>query len=150
MPDGDVADVADAHRHSILRAHDDVADVRGIANQAQAANVIELAALRIKSAAGIGVIDGQLLHHRRHGDVVGVKFRRIEQHLVLHHRATKAGIVRDARHLLVFALDHPVFVDLQFLRRAVRALDDIAIDEALMGWRAAPAWELRRWDRSPR
>ena len=130
VPDGHVADIADAHRHSVLRAHDDVADVRGIANQAEAANVVELAALRIESAAGVGVVDRELLHHGRHGDVVGVESCRIEQHLILHHGAAETGVVRNARHLLVFALDHPVFVGLQFLRRAVGALDHVAIDQA--------------------
>ncbi len=129
VADRHVADIADTHRHAVLRTDDDVADVRGIANEAEAANVIELAALRVESAAGIGVVDGELLDHRGHSDVVGVKPSGIEQHLILHHRAAETGIVCNARHLLVFALDDPVFVDLQFLRRAVRTLDDIAIDE---------------------
>ena len=127
--DGDLADVADTHRHPILRAHDYVADVARIAHQAQAANVIKLAALRIESAAGIGVVDGELLQHGRHRDVVCVEPSRIEQHLVLHHRAPETGIVRDPGNLLVFALDDPIFVDLQLLRRAVRTLEYISIDQ---------------------
>src|SRR6202034_2503606 len=42
----------------------------------------------------------------------------------------KSGIVSDAAHLFVFALDHPIFESLQFLRRAVRAFQHIAIDKA--------------------
>ena len=61
VPDGHVADVADTDRHPVLRADDDVADVCGIANQPEPTHVVELAALRIKSASGIGVIDRQLL-----------------------------------------------------------------------------------------
>ena len=101
-----------------------------------AAHVIELAALRIESAARIGVVDRELLNHGRHRDVVGVELCRIEQHLILHHSAAETGIVRDARHLLVLALNDPVFEDLQFLRGAVGALQHIAIDE--------PRWARER------
>ena len=97
-------------------------NVAVVANQAEAAHVVKLAALRIKSAAGVGVVDGELLDDLRDGDVIAVEPRRIEQHLILHHRAAEAGIVRHARHLLVLALDHPIFDRFQFLRRAVGAL----------------------------
>ena len=55
--DGDVTDVADAHRHAILRANDHVADVPRVAHQPEAANIVKLAALRVESAAGIGIVD---------------------------------------------------------------------------------------------
>src|SRR5271169_6169762 len=92
-----------------LRADDDAADVLHILDQAQAAHVIKLAALRIKSAAGVGVVHGKLLEHLRDGDVIAVEPRGVEQHLVLHHGAAKSGIIGDVAHLLVLALDHPSF-----------------------------------------
>ncbi len=130
VPDGHIADVADADRHPVLRPHDDVPDVFGIANETEAAHVIELPALGIEAAPGIGIVHRQLLDHSRHGHVIRVEFGRIEQHLILHHGAAKAGVVGYPGDLLVFPLDHPVFVDLQLLGRAVRALNDVAVDEA--------------------
>ena len=67
--------------------------------------------------------------HLRHGEVVAVDFGGIEQHLILHDRAAETGIVRDAGHGLVGALDHPVFIGLQLLRGAVRTLNHIAINQ---------------------
>ena len=128
VADGDLADVADAHRHAVVVSHDDVADVFGLGHQPESAHVEELRALRIKTAAGVGVVGGQRIQHLRQGNVVAVKLGGIEQHLVLHHRAAEAGIVGHAGHGLVGALDHPVFVGLQLLRSAVRALDHVAID----------------------
>src|SRR6202042_2368487 len=93
VADGDFADVANAHRNAILRADDHAANVLNVFDQAQAAHVIKLAALRIKSAAGIGVVHGKLLNDLRDGDVIAVEARGIEQHLVLHHRTAKAGVI---------------------------------------------------------
>ena len=59
--DGDVADIAHTHRHAVLRADNYVADVGFVAKQADSANVIKLAALRIEAAAGVRVIDRKLL-----------------------------------------------------------------------------------------
>ncbi len=129
VADGDFADVAYAHRHAILRADDHAADVLHVLDQAQAAHVIKLAALRIKSAAGVGVVHGKLLDHLRDGDVIAVEPRGIEQHLILHHGAAEAGIIGDAAHLLVLALDHPIFESFQFLRRAVGALQHVAVNQ---------------------
>ena len=108
MADLHLADIADADRHAFVGADDDVLDVLGIADQADAAHVIELAALRVETAAGVGIVVRQRLHHLRHGQVVAVKPRGIEQHLVLHGGAAEAGIVRHAGHGLIGALDHPV------------------------------------------
>src|SRR5271154_7110489 len=119
----------DTHRNPVLRTNDDVPNIRGVTDQPKAANIIELSTLRIKSASGIGVVDRKLLYHGRYCDVVPVKSRRVEKHLILHHGAAKAGIVRDPGHLLILALDDPVFEDLQFLRRAVRTLKDIPVHQ---------------------
>ena len=116
VPDGHVAHVANAHRDAVLCSHDDARDIRLVANQPQPAHVVELAALRIKSAAGIGVVDSKLRHHLRHRDVIAIQARRIEKHLILHHRAAESRIVRHASHLLVLPLDHPILVSLELLR----------------------------------
>ena len=51
--------------HAVLRADENVGDIGGIADQADAAHVIELLALRIESAAGVGVVHRELLNDRR-------------------------------------------------------------------------------------
>ena len=56
VADGYVSDIAHADGHAFVGADDDVADVIGVAHQADAANVIELSALGIETAAGIRVI----------------------------------------------------------------------------------------------
>ena len=89
-----------------------------------------MAALRIESAARVGVVHRELLKHLRHGDVIAVEPRRIEQHLILHHRAAEAGIIRDAGDLFVGALDHPVFESFQFLRGAVGTFNHVAVHQA--------------------
>src|SRR5271170_5723796 len=130
VADGDFTHIAHAHRHAILRADDHAADVLHVLDQTQAAHVIKLAALRIKSAAGVGVVHGKLLEHLRDGDVIAVEPRGIEQHLVLHHGAAKAGIIGDAADLFVLAFDHPIFESFQFLRGAIGTLQDVAINQA--------------------
>ena len=59
MADFHVADILDADGHAVIAADHDVPDVVGIAHQADTAHVIELATLRIESAARVGVIRGQ-------------------------------------------------------------------------------------------
>ncbi len=56
VADRHVANVPDANRHAVVAADDDVSDVVGIADQTDAAYVVELPALGVESAAGIGVI----------------------------------------------------------------------------------------------
>ena len=59
-------DILHIDRNAALLLQHDVADVRRVAHQAQAADVVELAALRIEAAAGVGVVVAQLLRHLRH------------------------------------------------------------------------------------
>ena len=59
VPDGDVANIAHPDGYAFVAADDDVPDVVGVADQADSADVVELSALGIESAAGIGVIRGQ-------------------------------------------------------------------------------------------
>src|ERR1039458_2875728 len=46
VPDGDLSDVSNAYRGAVLRTHYDVANIRGVVDQAEASDVIELIALR--------------------------------------------------------------------------------------------------------
>ena len=141
VADLDRADVLHADGHAIIGADNNVTDVFGVAHQAEAAHVIELAALRVESAAGVGVVGGERVDDLRNGEVIAVKARGIEQHLILHDRAAEAGVVGDAVHGAVGAFDHPVLEGLQLLRSAVRALYNVAIDKAAgteerrHGWR---------------
>src|ERR1019366_8590752 len=118
--DGDVA----------LLLQDDVADVGGGLDEAEAADVIELAALGIEAAAGVGVIVAQLLGDLRHGEAVGEELIGIEQHLILHGGAAKTRIVGHPLNGPVMALHNPIFNHLQILRGTVRALQDVAVDQA--------------------
>ena len=98
VADGDVADIADADGHALVGADYDVSDVVGVSYQADAANVVELSALRIEAAAGIGVVGRESGGDLRNGQVIAVDARRIEQHLILHGGAAEAGVVRHAVH----------------------------------------------------
>ncbi len=62
--------------------------------------------------------------------MIVVKPRRVEQDLILQGGAAEAGIVSDARDTAIGARNDPVIVGLQFLGRTIRALEDVAIDEA--------------------
>ena len=113
-----------------MRGDDDVADVLERLHLAEAAHVVELAALRVEAAAGVGVVVGELLHDLRHGDAVRHEPVRIDLHLVLHRLAAEAGVVGDALDRAIAPLEHPVLEDLELLRRAVRALQHVAVDQA--------------------
>ena len=120
VSDLDLGDVLDEDRNAVLLLQDDVADVGGVADQAKAADVIELAALGIESAAGVGVVVAQLLGDLRHGDAVGEQLVGIEQHLILHGGAAETGIVGHALNGAEMAFDHPILDHLQVLRRCGR------------------------------
>ncbi len=68
VADGNLADVADAHRHAVIVAHDNVADVFGLGDQPKSAHVEELRTLRVKAAAGVGVVGGQRIEHLRQAE----------------------------------------------------------------------------------
>ena len=84
---------------------------------------------------------------RRNGDVIAIEPRGIEQHLILHHRPAESGIVGHARHLLVFPLNHPVFVSFQFLRRPIRAFKHIAIDQPRRAGKRSERGRDAAWDK---
>ena len=83
---------------AVVHRQHHIADVLERVEPAQAAHVIELAALRIETAAGVAVVGGERALHLRHRQADAGDLRRIEQHLVLHGAAAEAGIVRHAGH----------------------------------------------------
>src|SRR5512141_3295105 len=129
MADFYMPNIFDANRGAVRIADHDLADVFGVSQEPQSANIVKLLPDGIKTAAGIGVIGGECRDYLRHRDVEIVEARRVEQHLVLHSSAAKAGIVGYARHRAVCALDNPILESLQFLRRAVRTLEDVAVHQ---------------------
>ena len=56
VADDHAADVFHANWGAIAAANDDFADIFGCFNQAETADVVELAALRVEAAAGVGVV----------------------------------------------------------------------------------------------
>ena len=107
LPDGDVANVANPNGHAFVAADHDVADVIGIAHQPDAAHVVELSALRIESAAGVGVVGRKSVDHLRNGQVISIDSGGIKQHLILHRRAAEPGIVGNARNRAISAAPPP-------------------------------------------
>src|SRR5262249_4046743 len=95
-----------------------------------AAYVVELATLRVEAAARVAVVGRErildLLHRQTDRGNPGW----IEQHLVLHGAAAEAGVVRTPRNAPVLRLADPVLDGRQLHRRAVRALQDVAVDQA--------------------
>ena len=98
----------DRHRDAVVRRDDDVADVLERLHQAEAADVVELAALRVEAAARVRVVVRELLDDLRHRHAVRHQPVRIELHLVLHRLAAQAGVVGDALNGAVAPLEHPV------------------------------------------
>ena len=125
-----LADVFHADRDAVVAADDDFADVVGGFEQAETAHVVELAALGVKAAAGVGVVGLQSVEDLRDREMEVVELRGIELDVVLHRRAAETGIVGDAGNAAVGALDDPVFEGVEFRGRAIGAFDDVAIDEA--------------------
>ena len=113
-----------------MRGDHDVADVLERLHEAEAAHVVELPALRIEPAAGVGVVARQLLHDLRHRDAVRHQPVRVDLHLILHRLAAQTGVVGHALNRAIAALEHPVLENLEFLRRPIRALQHVPVDEA--------------------
>src|SRR5450432_1795388 len=90
MPDGYISHIAYADGHALVGAYHDVADVFGIPHQPDAANVIELSALRIEATASICVVGCQSGVDLRNREVIPVDSRGVKQYLVLHGGAAKA------------------------------------------------------------
>ena len=108
----------------------DVADVLDGFQAAEAAHVIELAALGIEAAAGIAVVRGERAFHLQDGEADTGDFHGVEQHLILHGAAAKAGIIGHTGDGFVLGLDDPVLKRFEFHGRAVGAFQHVTVDEA--------------------
>ena len=102
--DHDLADVFDQYRRSVVDRHDDVADVFGRGQAAEAADVVELAALGVEAASGVAVVGAQRVDDQRDREPDRGDFGRIEQHLILHCGTAEAGVVGHAGNRLVLSL----------------------------------------------
>ncbi len=121
------ADVLHQDRRAVMHRQHHVADVLHRLQSAQPAHIEELPALRVEAAAGIAVVGGQRRFHLCHRQAERGDLQRIEQHLVLHGAAAETGVVGDAGHRAVLRRNHPVVDRLQFHRRAIGALQHVAI-----------------------
>src|SRR5579859_2603323 len=70
MSNGDVSDIPDADRRSLVAGNNDVADIIAVLHQAEAADVVKLPALRVKTSASVGIIHRYRLNHLRHSQVI--------------------------------------------------------------------------------
>ena len=106
--DGDAADVPHQHRGAVMHRQHHVADVLHGDQASHAAHVIELAALRIESAAGVGIVGREGALHLLHRQADRRNPDRIEQYLILHGAAAKPRIIRHSGNGLVLGFDGPV------------------------------------------
>src|SRR5580693_1083401 len=113
-----MANVFDSNRRAIIAADRNLADVLDSPQQAKPADIVELSALGIKTAARIGIIGGERIDHLHHGDVEIVELHRIEQDVILHGGSAETGIVRYAGDTAIAALDDPILEGMQFHRSA--------------------------------
>src|SRR5262249_52378967 len=141
MANAHLADVANSQRDAMVLTYDDIGDVLRIPHQPDAADVIKLASLRIEAASRIGIVHVQRVDDLRYREVISIQARRVQQHLILHRGPTEARIIGHSRNGAIRTLDRPIFDGMEFLRRTIRTLKHVAIDEA--------AWaEQRRQARS--
>src|SRR5437764_1129425 len=129
VPDRYFPEVAHPDGHALPGGHHHVADVRQIGQPAEPAHVIELAAELVETPARILVVVGERVDDVLDADLVGVEQGWFEDHLVLPRGATEPGIVRDAGDRFVVPEEDPVLEHLQLGRRAVGALQHVAIDQ---------------------
>ena len=128
------ADLYRAHvlhqdRRAVVHRQHHVADVLHGLEPAQPAHVEELPALGVETAAGVAVVGGQRGLDLRHRHAQRGDLHRIEQHLVLHGAAAETGVVGHAGHRAVLRRDDPVVQRLQLHRRAVGALQHVAVHQ---------------------
>ena len=97
---------------------------------AKAADVVELPAFRIETAAAIAVVRAERAFDLLRRQAGAGQAILVEQHLILHRPAAEAGIVGDSGHRPELRLDGPVLERLELGRRAVGALQRVAVDQA--------------------
>ena len=136
-PDGvsdlDLGDVAQVNRDCVARGHDHISDVLQILDQAEAPDIVELPALRVEAAAGVGIVVAELLYDLSGRDAVGEQLFRIEQDVILHRAPAEARIVRYSRNGAVTAFKNPILDGLKFLRRPIETPEHVAIDQPAGG-----------------
>ena len=104
----DLGDVPNQQRSSRVGRHDDVADVVGRAQHADAANEVLLLAALEEAAARIGVASSEGREHLLERDVVGLHPRGVHGHVVSLDEAAEADDIGDARNHPEIPRDHPV------------------------------------------
>jgi len=83
-PDHDFTDILHQNGSAVVDREDDLADVVGGLEASDSADVVELAALGIESAAGIPVVRAERGGHVGDRESGPGETRRVEQNLILH------------------------------------------------------------------
>ena len=133
MPIVDLGDILDQRRNAVVHGDDDVADVVQRGHPAEAADIIELAAFGIEAAAAIAVVRAERAFDLLRREPGAGQAILVEQHLILHRPAAEPGIVGHARDRAELRLDRPVLEGLELGRRAVGALQRVAVDQPRRG-----------------
>src|SRR5208282_932763 len=128
--DNDPTDVFHADGHAVAAADNDFADVFSGLDEAEASDVVKLAALSVEAAAGVGVVSGESVEDLDDGKVVVVELNGVEQHVILHRGTAETGVICHAGDAAVSALNDPGLEGVEFHRRAIGTFDDVAINEA--------------------
>ena len=147
VADFHAADILDADGHATGTSDYYFADVLSAFHQAQAAHVVKLPALGVKAATGVGIVGVQRCKHLHDRQVIVVKFHGIQQDVVLHRGPAKTRIVGHAGHALVHTFDDPFFVCVELHRRAVRTLENIAVDKTAGAEERRQARRYTLWQR---
>ena len=122
--------VAHQHGHAVVRVEDDVPDVVGRMEQAEAANKILLRALFDLAAAHVGVATAKRGVERLQVQAVVTQAGEVGIDLVRLDRATHAHDVRHARHHAQVAFDHPIFERAQVARVLAIAFEPVTVNLA--------------------
>ena len=107
-------DVFNAERRAILGENDGLLDVVDFIDLPDFADVDLLQAFLNETAAGVGVVVGQLLLDLGKTQAVGDEFVGIDAHLIFAGGSAEAGDVDDVGNGFQILFDDPVFQRLQF------------------------------------
>src|SRR5262249_458606 len=108
VADFDAADILNTNGNAVVATDHYFADVVGGFHEPEAGDVVELAALRVEAAAGVGVVGLQCGNDLNDGNMKVVEASGVEEDVILHGGAAEAGIVGDAGDAAVSAFDDPV------------------------------------------
>ena len=124
------AEVADEDRHAVALGDHDVAEVRKVAHQADAADDVALLAAGDAAAAGVGavVVDGG--DDVVQADAIALELHGVELELELHGEAAEVVDIGHARHLFERRDDDPA-LDLGKLHQVLAVgFQRVAVDFA--------------------